>query len=313
MRDQTHKDILRGMGITGLLVTCSVYLPLFGFISSILIPLPVLAYRLKLGRYQGAVIPLAVFIMIWAVMGGLSLSLLFFGELMFLGLILGEIMDRRLPLEIIFLYAGIAVLLTTLAVLIAYGLVTHQSPMDMVSAHVGKNLEMTLALYKQQGIADNSLLMIENSLDRIQYVLVRILPGLVSSALLFTIWINVLATRGIARRQGIHFPDFGNLNHWKASEYLVWVVIGCGVMLLSDSQGLNLLGLNGLLVLMSIYFFQGIAIVSFYLEKRNFSPGVKFFCYGLIFLQQLLLLIVIGIGLFDTWMNFRKLEPNQKL
>ena len=32
--------------------------------------------------------------------------------------------------------------------------------------------------------------------------------------------------------------------------------------------------------------------------------------YGLIVLQQLLLIVVIGLGFFDTWIDFRKLDKN---
>ncbi len=69
-----------------------------------------------------------------------------------------------------------------------------------------------------------------------------------------------------------------------------------------------MIGLNGLIVLMTIYFFQGIAIISFYFNKKNFSKGAKILLYGLIVLQQLLLFVVIGLGLFDAWLDFRKLD-----
>ncbi len=70
----------------------------------------------------------------------------------------------------------------------------------------------------------------------------------------------------------------------------------------------KLIGLNVLLILMTIYFFQGMAIVSFFFEKKQVPRLFKILLYTLIVLQQLVLLAVIGIGLFDMWLNFRKLE-----
>jgi uncharacterized protein YybS (DUF2232 family) len=58
---------------------------------------------------------------------------------------------------------------------------------------------------------------------------------------------------------------------------------------------------------MTVYFFQGIAIVAFYFEKKQFPRVVRFFLYALIALQQLILLAVIGLGFFDMWVNFRRL------
>jgi hypothetical protein len=38
---------------------------------------------------------------------------------------------------------------------------------------------------------------------------------------------------------------------------------------------------------------------------------LRIFLYSLVALQQIIVLIVIGIGLFDTWLNFRKIELNK--
>jgi uncharacterized protein YybS (DUF2232 family) len=50
------------------------------------------------------------------------------------------------------------------------------------------------------------------------------------------------------------------------------------------------------------------AIVSFYFEKKQVPRFFRILLYTLIALQQLALIAVIGIGLFDMWFNFRKLE-----
>jgi len=303
-----HKELLGGMAVTLMLITLSVYLPLMGLISSILIPLPVLVYRLKLGKYPGAFLPVTVFVITWSVMGRFSSTLLFFGELLLLGFVLGDVLSRRKSIEKTFLHVGTVVLITTLTMVFFFNRGAEQSLVTMVSTYIGQNLELTLKLYEQQGIPEDALLVIENSLDKIQYILVRILPGLITSGILLSIWFNILAARRLAPRLGFKFPDFGALNHWKTSDSMVWTVIGCGLLLLLPFQGLKLTGVNGLIVLMTLYFFQGIAIVSFYLEKRNFPLVIKSLCYGFIFLQQILMLLVIAVGFFDTWLNFRKLE-----
>jgi uncharacterized protein YybS (DUF2232 family) len=74
----------------------------------------------------------------------------------------------------------------------------------------------------------------------------------------------------------------------------------------------KLFGINGLLILMTIYFFQGIAIISFYFEKKRFPRLLRIVLYSLIALQQIVLLIVVGLGFFDMWLNFRKLGVEKK-
>jgi uncharacterized protein YybS (DUF2232 family) len=57
-----------------------------------------------------------------------------------------------------------------------------------------------------------------------------------------------------------------------------------------------------------IYFFQGIAIVSFYFDKKGFPKILRGILYGLIALQQFVLLLVIAAGFLDLWIDFRRLK-----
>ena len=65
--------------------------------------------------------------------------------------------------------------------------------------------------------------------------------------------------------------------------------------------------------LLSNGFFQGIAIVSFFFEKKQFPRPMRIILYVMIAAQQILLLVVIGVGFFDMWINFRKLEKQKSV
>ena len=52
------KDIVNGVLVTSLIFFVSVFIPVVGFFGALLIPLPILIYRLKLGRKHGALIPI---------------------------------------------------------------------------------------------------------------------------------------------------------------------------------------------------------------------------------------------------------------
>jgi uncharacterized protein YybS (DUF2232 family) len=60
--------------------------------------------------------------------------------------------------------------------------------------------------------------------------------------------------------------------------------------------------------MMMIYFFQGIAVVSFYFKKKQFPKALRAILYGLMAMQQLLLLVVVAMGFFDMWFDFRRLR-----
>ena len=301
-------DIVNGIVITSIIFAISVYLPIVGFFCSLLIPLPVLFYRSKLGRKKGAIVPVASVILIIVITGGISIDILFFAELLLLGFILSELIEINLSIEKTILYACSSVLFTGIACLIFYSNISNTDIIGFVSEYIAKNLKLTMDLYENIGMPQESIYMFSKSLENIQYILVRILPALIVASTLFVAWASLLIAKPILNSRALFYPDFGVLNRWKAPESFVWMIIVCGLILLFPDRGVKMLGLNGLIVMMTIYFFQGIAIISFYFEKKRLPRFLRIVLYAVVAMQQVILLIVIGLGFFDMWLNFRKLE-----
>jgi uncharacterized protein YybS (DUF2232 family) len=302
------KDIAKGIAVISFIFAGSIYLPILGIFCTLFIPLPILYYRSKLGRANGVIIPgVAVFVMI-VMLGGLSIGALFFIELLLLGFVLSELIELDLSIEKTLLFACSTILGTGIVVMFFYGNISNTKIVDIVSEYVKKILEITMSLYEKRGASEESLYVISNSLDNIHFYLVRIIPSLVVVQTIFVAWTNLLLARPMLKGKSLFYPDFGSLNVWKAPEFLVWCVIGSGLMLFLPDRTFKVIGLNGLIVLMTIYFFQGISIVSYYFEKKRIPAFLKVFFYCLIAIQQVILLLIIGIGFFDVWLNFRKLQ-----
>jgi uncharacterized protein YybS (DUF2232 family) len=301
------KDIVNGFLITSLIFLISVFIPIVGFVTALFIPLPILFYRLKLGRKPGAIIFAGAGLVMIVLIGGISLDVLFFAELLLIGFVLGELIELNLSIEKTVLFACGSALLAGLAGLLISSVLSGEGIYTIVSRYVGKNLELTMVLYRNMGMPEESIELISRSLEKIRHVLVSIVPALVSASTLFITWISILLAKPVLQSRSLFYPDFGPLNVWKAPEYLVWGVIGCGISLFLPLTAVKTISLNGLLILMTVYFFQGIAIVSFYFNKKRFPRIIRVFLYTLIALQQLVLLVVIGLGFFDLWFNFRRL------
>ncbi len=307
------RDVLTGISITCVIFAVSVYMPIFGFFCSLFIPLPILFYRSKLGRKTGAIIPIAAGVIMMMVLGRFSIDLLFFFELMLLGFILSELMAIDLSIERTVLFACGAILASAIVGLAFYSQIIQKGLADVAAEYVTNNLQLTLVLYESMGMSEENIQLIANSLEQIQYVLLRIIPALAIASTLFVAWTSLLISRPLLKSRDLYYPDFGPLNLWKPPEHLVWGVIGCGLVLLIPSGSVKLIGLNGLIMLMAVYFFTGIAIVSFYFERKRFPRLLRIFLYSLIALQQFVLILIIGLGFFDVWLNFRKIKsPNTK-
>ena len=301
------KDIVTGISITSLIFLISVFIPIIGFVAALFIPLPILYYRLKLGRTNGLIIAVVTSLIMMVLIGGLSIDVVFFAGLLLIGFMLGELFELNLTIEQTTLIASGSVVLSGLISLVIAGFVSGQGVIAIVSNYVAKNLELTLVLYREMGMSQENIDLISQSLDKIQQALVTVIPALVSASTLFVSWISILLAKPLLLKRSLNYPDFGTLTQWKAPEYLVWGAIGCGVALFLPNTAIRVIGINGLLILMTIYFFQGIAIVSFYFDKKELPRFVRVFLYTLIALQQLILLVVIGLGFFDLWVNFRRL------
>ena len=308
VRKEVLKDIATGIAITSILFAASIKSPVLGFFCTFLVPLPTFFYRSKFGRKIGIAVPGFTIIAMIIILGGFTFDVFFFIELLLIGFVLSELIELKLSIEKTFIYACIVVLSSSILVVLFYSNITGIQVGSLVSTYIVKNLELTLELYKNMGMPEENIHMISSSMESFQYVLIRIFPALVIASTLFIIWTSLMLAKPLLKTKNLFYPDFGQLNLWKTPEYLVWIAIACGILLLIPDRAVRLMGINGIIILMTIYFFQGMAIVSFYFAKKQFPRLLRFFLYSLIAIWQVILLIVVILGFFDIWFNFRKVE-----
>lgn len=304
------KNTLSGIGLTALISAVAISVPIIGFVCLLLLPQPIIFYRLKLGRRQGLMIIGAALLLIILGTGGLFADAVFLMAMMGLGFCMGEFIEQGLPVEKTIAYAGGAVIIAGCSALVIYANLRNISISGFLSDYIAENLQMTIALYKKTGMAEESVRALENSIEHIGNALFRILPSLTAAGLLLAGWLNLLAARLFLNRWQREFLDFRQLNLWQAPEALVWGVAASIGMLLLPSNPIRAIGINALVILVVIYFFQGIAVLSHYFETKRFPLPLRWIIYAFIVIQQVLMLVVAAIGFFDVWANFRGLETS---
>ncbi len=93
----THPTVIRetlmGIALCMLIFGAVVAFPLLGVFALLFLPLPVLFYRLKLGRNSGLIIVTASFFFLLLMTRGLAFDILYFGSLLMTGLFLGECIE----------------------------------------------------------------------------------------------------------------------------------------------------------------------------------------------------------------------------
>ena len=301
------RSVISGIVFSSIIIFVTLFVPLMGFFMAVILPMPLLYYRLKLGRKPGAVIAMGILSVTAVVTGGPSIDMLFYAAMLMVGFLLGECLENHFSAE---KTIGVTVMATTAicsAIFFLYAKSAGDGVMEMATTYVKANLTLTMTLYKEMGMPQENIELLTRSMETIQYVLIRLIPALVITMLTFIAWVNTLSIKRILGRKGITLASLTDLNRWKAPERLVWVIILSGLTLMVPGKGIKILALNTILILMPVYFFQGIAIVSYLFEKRRFPPMLRLFIYSIIAIQQIFILLIVGIGFFDTWIDFRKI------
>jgi hypothetical protein len=95
---------------------------------------------------------------------------------------------------------------------------------------------------------------------------------------------------------------------WTCPDRLVWGGILGGFLIVTKVSPLVTIGLNAVILMVAIYFLQGLAVVSFWFRKNNVPLGFRMIGYAMIGIIQFLFFLVTALGLFDIWIDFRKLR-----
>jgi uncharacterized protein YybS (DUF2232 family) len=133
-------------------------------------------------------------------------------------------------------------------------------------------------------------------------------PSLMIVGIGFAVWLNVIMARPVFRMGNLSYPEFVPMDRWQTPEGMIWGVIVSGFALFLLPEVIQSLAANVLIVLMVIYLFHGLSIILFFLNKYRLPSWIKIGVYFLIVVQQVFLLLLAIAGLFDQWVDFRKLR-----
>lgn len=302
------KDILTGILFCTLIMTMMYTMPLIGVFAWMFLPLPVLFYRLKTGRNGGGIVMVASLAVLIIFSGNVAFNTLYFGSLLMTGFFLGEFIERHLGIEKIILYTCGAVLGTCLSVVVIYASIYSQGIEHLISNYAAGYQTLSAELFLESARLYSDIEVDRQMLEKASSLFVIIFPGIFFNSYLTMVWLNILSIKKLLLKKGILIESIDHLNQWKAPDHLVFAVIALSVLIFLPVNALKLIAINCLIVLMFVYFFQGIAVVSFFFQKKSAPVALRIFFYILIAIQPLFMFLVIGFGLFDTWINFRKLK-----
>ena len=303
-------DTLGCVGWAAFFLLASTWIPFVGPFFSLLTPLPFIYYSTKLGFQQGVKLAvLAIFIIsIVAKLAGQAQFILFGLELGLLGLVLSGLFRWRLNLGQTIFLATVFMVLLGLGVLFFIALSRSMGPLEMILGYLQDHLRAAIEIYKEMGVPEEKALEFEAYGKAFMDTISQIYPSLMIIGIGFSVWLNVVLAKPLFRMGHLEYPDFVPMDRWQAPDVLVWVVIVSGFALFLSSGSIKFLAINTLIIMLAIYVFHGLSIILFFLNKYHVPSLIRVGIYFLVIIQQLFLVGLAFAGLFDQWIDFRKIH-----
>lgn len=308
------KEVLLGIVVSSCVFLAMGLLPSAGITAGIFAPFILMYFHLKLGRIPGLLVLTASMIVLEAIayQAGLKTNLAVVFMMGSSGLILAEFLKKNFVFEKTVFYTVLILVGMGTFFLGVYSFYVGEQPWNLVQAYVNSGIRESIKSYAEWGISQEQVDLIRNNADLIAKTVYHLLPSFIIMGTILFLWINVLAGRLLLSRRGIGFPEFGDLTCWKIPDQMVWYVIASAVLILLPVDRVQIAGLNLLLIFLFIYLFQGLSIINFFFQHKHVPVIIRGVFYFLIFAQHFLLLLVICLGFFDIWIDFRKLNKIAK-
>jgi uncharacterized protein YybS (DUF2232 family) len=250
-------------------------------------------------------------------------SLYFFYYLTIAG-VLGWVNERKLSVELSF---GLAVIIPVLIGFIVTLLLSLWFGINIVSEIRGyllHILDKIIDIGGPAGLSKQDFRYIAANREDIAKQIVSVIPAALMVGTLICVWCNIIVARIWYPRlahgsKSPLFSHFGSLANWRLTDRFVWLAIGAGCLYFINHYighglwegGVGIIGTivaNVLWIAGAVYFLQGLAIVSFIVQKRS-SLLFKVVVYSsLLLFFQVLALFVTVLGILDIWFDFRKLS-----
>jgi uncharacterized protein YybS (DUF2232 family) len=180
------------------------------------------------------------------------------------------------------------------------------SALQLVDSQIDREIEQTVALMQTFAGEERSAAETESfrqlAVDMGEFMH-RAYPGMLVAvcAALQLVTVGLLAL--LVRPANLPGAAF---SRWRSPELLIWPLIAAGFAVAFAAGAVQTVALNVLIVILPVYFLQGLAVVEHFLSRKGLSPLLRALSFLLLLLVNPLPVVVTGVGVFDLWADFRK-------
>lgn len=168
-------------------------------------------------------------------------------------------------------------------------------------------------MYKTSGdFSPDVVAEIERGFDQARQKLPRIFPSLLVISAISISWLNMALGNRLLHRHALEHTVWPPYRFWRLPENLVWLVILAAFFMLLPVSSFKVLGMNGLIILGIIYFFQGLAVLFAMMERWDAPRPIRIFIYIFIFIQTYSIVLLAVLGIVDIWKDLGKIYKEEE-
>ncbi len=187
---------------------------------------------------------------------------------------------------------------------IAFNLVLDKNLYQEIITGLDSTLVATLKMYQDSGdLAPQMALQLEEAIRQLRAIVPKIFPAIAINTAIITAWLNLLLGNWLLKKTCSGLSPWPDFRQWRLPEKLVWFLIGAGFGFLLPVPGIQVVSLNLILIFGLIYCLQGLAVLSFLMNRWEVPILFQVIVFGLILLQTYSIIFLTLLGLIDIWFN----------
>ncbi len=294
--------------LSALLFLSVLYVPVLGSLLNPFAPLPIIYYAFTHGTPAGAAAVLASAGVIGLLLGPKTGAVYLFSYGL-AGLMMANMIRNGKPFtSTVLATAAAAMAATALLAVAEQGNIAGVYAATL--AAVKGIMAETIAVYEKAGMPADQIAMLKENGDAIVKWVVRALPGSLTVLYLGAMFMNYAAYAALRNRWSwLPATKPLELNRWSPPEKMVFVFIIGGGLMMVPGEIAGAVAVNLLIVTVALYFMAGLCVIRHWFERGKLPRFLRWTIYILISFQPFMIAGTAGLGLFDLWLDFRKIRP----
>lgn len=151
-------------------------------------------------------------------------------------------------------------------------------------------------------------MMLETTFLQMKEVIPIIMPAILGGFGLLGVWFTATVGNWMLGRKDAALQPWPHFQTWQLPEKLIWPVIICAGASFAPIAPVKFVAINLLILSALVYSLQGFSITVFFMNKWKVPLLFRSFVYVMIVFQSFGTVLLLLIGIADTWLNLRKLS-----